>query len=154
MPPYSYDPTRSNATPTPTPTPRTPYPSSSYPYPYSYVPNGYSYAPNAHKARPAAKPPAAPRMSKAEALALTRLLKRGTVGVALAAFLALAGLAGAHAVGAASASSSSTESSGGINGQQPSTQQSNPFFGSQSGGGSFGSDGSGSQAPIAGTGVS
>ncbi|HLJ81084.1 MAG TPA: hypothetical protein VKT52_06325, partial [Ktedonobacterales bacterium] len=105
---------------------------------------------------PTRKPSAPARMSKAEALALTHRLKRGAVWAALGVFAVLAGLVGAHVVGSASASaaSPSTESSGSTDDKQPSIQQNNPFFGSQSGGGSFGSNGGNSQSPVTGSGVS
>lgn len=155
--PYPYDPTQPNNAPT---VPLGGYPANGYPY----TPYGYPYPPHAYPAQPgaarrpsAAKPPVPPRMPKAEAMALTRRLKRGTVWVALLSFLALAGLAAAHAVGVTSAAPSASNSgtSGGDD-QQPSTQQNNPFFGSQPGSGPFGSGGGGSSGglPVTGTSTS
>lgn len=145
MQPYSADPAQ-------------PYPAPSTSYGMS-APAHYLPAPMTRQhppARPAPKSPASQRMSKQEALALTRWLKRVTIGAALAAFMALAGLAGAHVTGITSASQSSPSSTapGSTDGSsQPATQQNNPFFGNQPGGGSFGS-GSGSQNPVTGTSTS
>lgn len=96
-------------------------------------------------------------MPRAEALALTHRLKRGTIGVTLAAFLALAGLAAAHVTGVTAAASQSPPSnapSSSNDGSQPATQQNNPFFGNSPSGGTFGPSGSSSQAPVTGTGTS
>ena len=121
-------------------------------YPSSYPPPPPRPVAKGH----APRPPQASRMPKAEALALTRRLKRGTVGVTLAAFLALAGLAAAHItdVTAASQSTSPTNVPSSSNdGSQPATQQNNPFFGNPPSGGTFGPSG-GSQTPVTGTGTS
>lgn len=97
--------------------------------------------------------PAAPRMGKAQAQALAARVKKWTLGLSLASFLALGGLVVTHNIVAASAqtsgSSDNGNSSSSVNTDDgQSGTQSGSYFGGQSGSG-FGSGNS--SAPVSGS---
>jgi len=88
-------------------------------------------------------------MPKAQALAITRRLKRWVIGGTLAAFLGLAGLAAAHVTGVTATGSSDTGTDG-TSAQPSNSNDGGGFFGPQPG---FGTGG-GAQSPFSGTGAS
>lgn len=99
----------------------------------------------------------APRMPHIQARALAGRLKRWSIGLAVAAFVAFVGLAAGHVTGVTAAQAGSSSSSSN-NASQQNNDDGGGFFGGQhnngnNGGGFFGSGGSGS-SPSSGTGAS
>lgn len=126
-------------------------------YPPAYP--AYPYAPQQPlQAQARARTPvaqratsAAPRMPKAQVQALAASVKKWTLGLSLAGFLALSGLVATHNVAAASTQSTGNSGDGNssINsGDDQSGTQSGSYFG-QPGGSSFGSGNSSS--PVSGS---
>lgn len=92
-------------------------------------------------------------MPRVQALALAGRLKRWSIGLAVAAFVAFVGLAAGHVTGVTAAQANPSAPS--TNSSQQNNGDDGGFFGGQQGnnnGGFFGSGGSG--APSSGTSVS
>lgn len=150
--PYPYPPQYPQQYPPAWPAPQQPQ----TPYPYQMVP----YAPRVQQSvarqqtGPAGHQGRHPthRMPRIQALALAGRLKRWTIALAVAAFVAFVGLAAGHVTGVTAAASSSSNNAT----QQNNGDDNGGFFGGQqnngSNGGFFGSGGSGS--PSSGTSVS
>lgn len=133
-------------------------PPSQAPYPYQMAP----YTPRVRQslAGPGAASGAGAathhthRMPRVHALALAGRLKRWSIALAVAAFVAFVGLAAGHVTGVTAAQAGSSSSSSN-NASPQNNDDDGGFFGGQNnnnGGGFFGSGGSGS--PSSGTSVS